>query len=187
MNFANHSYSNKICKMAAVSSPDFYCPPLSRVMNVRIKQMRALLTPDFIREKFPMSSSHIKNVFESRKQISRIINGEDDRLLCIVGPCSIHDVEAALTYARKLAEIARDLQDDVFVVMRVYLEKPRTTVGWKGLINDPHMDGSFDINEGLLRPRSLVINLVAAGMPVGVEWLGTITPQYIGNLVSWGT
>eukprot|EP01083_Nonionella_stella_P312200 1115893_1 len=178
------SRSSCYINMTSVNSQD--CTPHSKILNVRIKRMRALLSPDFVRQKLPMSSCEVDKVFESRKQISRIVNGEDDRLLCIVGPCSIHDTESARAYALKLAEIARALKDDIFVVMRVYFEKPRTTVGWKGLINDPHLDGTFDINQGLQSARSLLIDLVSTGVPVGVEWLDTITPQYICDLVSWG-
>eukprot|EP01083_Nonionella_stella_P003600 10357_1 len=162
------------------------CTPRTKVSNVRIKRLRALLSPDFIKQQFPVSCALVEKVYESRQQLSRIINGEDDRLVCIVGPCSIHDTKAARAYATRLAEMARELKDDIFVVMRVYFEKPRTTIGWKGMINDPHLDGTFDINEGLQRARALLIDLATAGVPVGVEWLDTISPQYICDLVTWG-
>jgi 3-deoxy-7-phosphoheptulonate synthase len=125
-------------------------------------------------------------VARSREQIQAILRGEDDRLLLVVGPCSIHDPDAALEYARRLAKAASEVARDLLVVMRVYFEKPRTTVGWKGLINDPHLDESFAINQGLRAARGLLLDLAEIGVPVGCEFLDPITPQFIADMVSWG-
>jgi 3-deoxy-7-phosphoheptulonate synthase len=125
-------------------------------------------------------------VGRAREEIIAILRGDDDRLIAVVGPCSVHDTEAALDYARRLKGLAAELQDDLRVVMRVYFEKPRTTVGWKGLINDPHLDGSYVINEGLRRARRLLLDLVEMDLPSGCEFLDPITPQFISDLVSWG-
>lgn len=122
----------------------------------------------------------------ARSQADAILRGEDDRLLAVVGPCSIHDPEAALEYAAKLKEVAKQIEKDVFVIMRVYFEKPRTTVGWKGLINDPALDDSFDINRGLRVARGLLLDLANMGIPSGTEFLDTISPQYIADLIAWG-
>ena len=133
-----------------------------------------------------MCPSGLSTVATSRAQADAILRGEDDRLLAIVGPCSIHDPEAALEYAAKLKKEAERLKDDVLVIMRVYFEKPRTTVGWKGLINDPHLDDSFDINHGLRIARGLLLDLANMGVAAGTEFLDTISPQYIADLISWG-
>ncbi len=125
-------------------------------------------------------------VLRGRSIVADILGRGDDRLLVVVGPCSVHDPEAALSYARQLSEASADLQDDIFVVMRVYFEKPRTTTGWKGLINDPHLDGSGDVNEGLRMARELLLAVLELGLPVGCEFLDPITPQYIADAVSWG-
>jgi 3-deoxy-7-phosphoheptulonate synthase len=157
-----------------------------RTDDLRIKEIKELLSPDIIRNEFPLSEKAAEVTYEARQQIHRILHGADDRLLVIIGPCSIHDPKAALEYAHKLkAEKAR-FQSDLLIVMRVYFEKPRTTVGWKGLINDPHLDGSFQINEGLRTGRKLLVQLNELGMPAGVEYLDVISPQYIADLVSWG-
>ncbi|TXT17416.1 MAG: 3-deoxy-7-phosphoheptulonate synthase [bacterium] len=122
----------------------------------------------------------------SRVAISRVLHGNDDRLIVVVGPCSIHDHDQAMRYARELIERTRDLAGELLLVMRVYFEKPRTTVGWKGYINDPHLDGSFAINEGLEKARRLLLDILALGLPVGTEFLDLLSPQYISDLVSWG-
>src|SRR5262249_56299942 len=127
-----------------------------------------------------------KTTFDARQAIHRILHGADDRLVVIVGPCSIHDYEAAIDYATRLSAQRRELLSDLVIVMRVYFEKPRTTVGWKGLINDPHLDGSFRINEGLRIARSLLIDINAMGVPAGSELLDTSSPQYVADLLSWG-
>jgi 3-deoxy-7-phosphoheptulonate synthase len=157
-----------------------------RTDDIRIREIKELVTPAHVLREFPISDKAAKTVFETRQAIHRILHGADDRLLVIMGPCSIHDVKAAKEYAGKLKREKEKLADDLLVVMRVYFEKPRTTVGWKGLINDPKLDGSFRINEGLRIARELLLDLNESGMPVGCEYLDMITPQYIADLVAWG-
>jgi 3-deoxy-7-phosphoheptulonate synthase len=157
-----------------------------RTDDLRIKEIKELLSPDIIRNEFPLSEKAAEVTYEARQQIHRILHGADDRLLVIIGPCSIHDPKAGLEYAHKLKAEKERFQNDLLIVMRVYFEKPRTTVGWKGLINDPHLDGSFQINEGLRTGRKLLVQLNELGMPAGVEYLDVISPQYIADLVSWG-
>jgi 3-deoxy-7-phosphoheptulonate synthase len=157
-----------------------------RTDDLRIEGLRPLLPPAILMEELPLDERASTLVWESRAEIARIIHGQDDRLLLVVGPCSVHDTDAALDYARRLAEVARRFRDDLCIVMRVYFEKPRTTVGWKGLINDPHLDGSFAINEGLRKARRFLLDVLALGLPAGTEFLDPITPQFIADLVSWG-
>ncbi len=154
--------------------------------DVRIKAMKELAPPAHVLREFPATPKSAATTFEARSAIHRILFGADDRLLVVIGPCSIHDYEAALDYARRLKAEAGRLQDDLLIVMRVYFEKPRTTVGWKGLINDPHLDGSFAINEGLRLARQLLWEVNELGLPAGTEFLDMITPQYIADLISWG-
>jgi 3-deoxy-7-phosphoheptulonate synthase len=137
-------------------------------------------------EEFPVTDEVSAMVVRGRAEVSSILQAADDRLLVVVGPCSVHDPEAALDYARRLAKVREELADDLCIVMRAYFEKPRTTVGWKGLINDPHLDGSFAINEGLRRARGFLVDVARLGLPVGTEFLDPITPQFIADLVSWG-
>jgi len=157
-----------------------------RTDDLRIEEIKELLPPAHVLREFLLTEKAAQTTYESREAIHRILHGADDRLLVIMGPCSIHDVKAAKDFAGKLKEAKDRLADDLLVVMRVYFEKPRTTVGWKGLINDPFLDGSFRINEGLRIARRLLLDLNEMGMPVGCEFLDMITPQYIGDLVSWG-
>ncbi len=157
-----------------------------RTDDLRITGLNPLISPAVLGYYLPITEPASELVAEARAQASAILRGEDDRLLAVVGPCSIHDPEAALEYAAKLKAEAERLKDDVFVIMRVYFEKPRTTVGWKGLINDPHLDGSFDINHGLRVARGLLLDLANMGVPAGTEFLDTISPQYIADLISWG-
>lgn len=157
-----------------------------RTDDLRIREIKELAPPSHMLREFSVSEKAAKNVVETRQQIHRILHGADDRLLVIIGPCSIHDVKAAKEYASKLADARSRLGRDLLIVMRVYFEKPRTTVGWKGLINDPRLDGSFSINEGLRVARQLLLDLNEMGVPVGCEFLDMITPQYIADLVSWG-
>jgi 3-deoxy-7-phosphoheptulonate synthase len=157
-----------------------------RTDDLRIKEIKELLSPEIIRDEFPLTERAAEVTYETRRQIHRILHGADDRLLVIIGPCSIHDPKAALEYGRKLIAEKQSLSADLLIVMRVYFEKPRTTVGWKGLINDPRLDGSFQINEGLRTGRKLLLELNEMGMPAGVEYLDVISPQYIADLVSWG-
>ena len=154
--------------------------------DLRIKSIEGVLAPLQIHLDFPVSDQAATTVHEARAQIHRILNREDDRLIVIVGPCSIHDPKAALEYASRLAEVRSDLSNDLLIVMRVYFEKPRTTVGWKGLINDPDLDGSFQINKGLRIGRELLLRINDLGVPAGVEFLDVVTPQYLADLVSWG-
>ena len=154
--------------------------------DVRIEEIKELLPPVAILEKFPTTEVAAKTVYESRQAIHQILNDEDDRLLVIVGPCSIHDIDAALDYGNKLLALREELNGQLEIVMRVYFEKPRTTVGWKGLINDPYMDGSFQLNDGLRIGRKLLLDLTSMGIPTASEFLDMITPQYTGDLISWG-
>ena len=154
--------------------------------NVRITSSAPIVAPNILMEKFPLSEKASEGVFKARHTIKKILNGEDKRLMVIVGPCSIHDPDAAREYAKKLCQIKDELSKDLFIVMRVYFEKPRTTVGWKGLINDPDLNESFNIDKGLEIARHLLVDLADAGLPVAVEYLDLITPQYISDLISWG-
>ena len=154
--------------------------------DLRIREIRELSPPDEIRKEFPLSEKAAQVTYETRRAVHGALHGADDRLLVIVGPCSIHDPRAALEYASRLGEQKHRFADELVVVMRVYFEKPRTTVGWKGLINDPHLDGSFHINDGVRIARELLLKLNDQGVPAGVEFLDMISPQYISDLVSWG-
>src|SRR5215467_2475608 len=154
--------------------------------DLRIKEIKEVLSPEQIRREFPVSEKAALTTFETRRAIHRILHGADDRLLVIVGPCSIHDPKAAVEYARRLNPEKDHHESELLIVMRVYFEKPRTTVGWKGLINDPHLDNSFRINDGLKIGRKLLLELNNNGMPAGVEYLDVISPQYIADVVSWG-
>ncbi len=154
--------------------------------DVRIREIKPLISPIALLDKLKESSVSTQNILETRAAIHQILHGKDDRLLVIVGPCSIHDTQAGLEYARRLLEVRKNLAKDLLIVMRVYFEKPRTTVGWKGLINDPHLDGSYDINLGLETARKFLLDVNEIGMPAGMEFLDTITPQYTADLVSWG-
>jgi 3-deoxy-7-phosphoheptulonate synthase len=148
--------------------------------------LNPLISPAVLAYYLPLTERASELVASARSQADAILRGEDDRLLAIVGPCSIHDPAAALEYAAKLKEEAKRLEKDVFVIMRVYFEKPRTTVGWKGLINDPNLDDSFDINQGLRVARGLLLDLANMGVPAGTEFLDTISPQYIADMIAWG-
>ncbi len=154
--------------------------------DVRIKAIHEVSPPMHIMREFPISESAAATVFDSRQASHRILHGMDDRLLVVVGPCSIHDTKAALEYAGKLLTLKKKLQADLEIVMRVYFEKPRTTVGWKGLINDPLLDGSFEINQGLRVARDLLLEINELGIPAATEYLDTISPQYIADLIAWG-
>src|SRR6266540_5821453 len=154
--------------------------------DVRILEIKELLPPAHVIREFPISERAAKTVYETRQAIHRVLHGADDRLLVIIGPCSIHDVKAAKEYALRLKDLRERHADRLLVVMRVYFEKPRTTVGWKGLINDPRLDGSFQINEGLRLGRRFLLDLAEMGLPAGCEFLDPISPQFISDLVSWG-
>ena len=159
---------------------------LHRTDDLRVAEIKELSPPDHVLREFPVSEAVATLTYETREAIHQILHGDDDRILAIVGPCSIHDPKAALEYAGRLKAEKDRLAGDVLLVMRVYFEKPRTTVGWKGLINDPHLDGSFQINEGIRIGRQLLLELNELGIPAGVEYLDMISPQYIADLVSWG-
>ena len=154
--------------------------------DVRIAATKELVSPAQIHEQLPLSEIAAATTANSRQAIENIISGQDDRLVVIVGPCSIHDPESAIEYANRLAELKAELADDLEIVMRVYFEKPRTTVGWKGLINDPDLDSSYQVNKGLAIARKLLISINELGVPAGCEYLDLITPQYTGDVVAWG-
>lgn len=156
------------------------------LINTRVKRIRPLVPPQILQEDIPLSSKAVQTVLNGRVAVADIIQGRDDRLMVVVGPCSVHDPEAAIVYAKKLREYAETAKQDLHIVMRVYFEKPRTTVGWKGLINDPDMNGTFAINKGLRMARSLLVEIAELGLPAGCEFLDTISPQYTADLVSWG-
>lgn len=154
--------------------------------DLRIKNIRQLLPPVALLEKYPITPQAAAVTQRSRDAVHQMLSGEDRRLLVVIGPCSIHDVAAAKEYAARLLPLRGRYRDSLEIVMRVYFEKPRTTVGWKGLLNDPYLDGSFNINDGLRVARKLLLDLTDSGMPVAVEYLDMITPQYIADLVAWG-
>ncbi|KLN45793.1 phospho-2-dehydro-3-deoxyheptonate aldolase [Providencia rettgeri] len=153
--------------------------------NVNIQDEQVLITPESLKEKYPLSHSNLHAIATSRQVIADIIHQRDPRLLVVCGPCSIHDVDAAIEYGERLKELAEELSDSLYIVMRVYFEKPRTTVGWKGLISDPFMDGSFEMEKGLHIARDLLTNLVNMGLPLATEALDPNNPQYLGDLFSW--
>ncbi|MEZ6086887.1 MAG: 3-deoxy-7-phosphoheptulonate synthase [Pirellulaceae bacterium] len=154
--------------------------------DLRIRNQKALRSPAELIAEIPVSETASTTVFQARQDFHRLLEGDDDRIAVVVGPCSIHDPESAMEYADKLRAIQEELRDDLLIIMRVYFEKPRTTVGWKGLINDPRIDGSFEINEGLRIARKLLLDINESGIPAGVEYLDLISPQYIADLVGWG-
>lgn len=154
--------------------------------DVRIEGLRPLIPPAILMEEIHPGEEAITRISEARRQIGNIVHGKDDRLVVVVGPCSIHDPQAAIEYAKRLKGLADQHGNDLFIVMRTYFEKPRTTVGWKGLINDPNLDGSFDINHGLRVARGLLSALAELDLPAGTEFLDPISPQFVADLVSWG-
>ena len=157
----------------------------SSVHNVNVTSQTTLIAPSALRASVPVDEATFDFVSSSRATISNILDRKDHRLIVVVGPCSIHDRVAAIDYATRLKSLAAELSDTLYIVMRVYFEKPRTTVGWKGLINDPHLDGSYDINTGLRRARGLLLDLAREGMPAATELLDPVVPQYIADLISW--
>ncbi|HPG77215.1 MAG TPA: 3-deoxy-7-phosphoheptulonate synthase [Piscinibacter sp.] len=158
----------------------------TRIDDVRIGAVRPLINPALLQERVPLRDDTLELVERSRRAIADVLHGRDDRLIVVVGPCSIHDHDQAIDYGRRLKAVADELAGDLLVVMRAYFEKPRTTVGWKGYINDPHLDGSFAINEGLEMARRLLLDLTTLGLPLGTEFLDLLSPQYISDLVAWG-
>ncbi len=161
-------------------------PQATRLDDVRIREVRPLISPALLQWELPADEAVQGFVEQSRRDIAAVVRGGDPRLLAVVGPCSIHDRAQALDYAGRLHALAGELREDLLVVMRVYFEKPRTTVGWKGFINDPRLDGSFRINEGLRLARQLLLEIAQLGLPAGTEFLDLLSPQYISDLISWG-
>jgi len=159
---------------------------MSRVSDTRITGYEPLLSPAALLDELRLADPGQRTVERTRAEVRAVLDGADDRLLVVTGPCSVHDTKAATDYAGHLAELRERYEDDLLIVMRVYFEKPRTVTGWKGLINDPGMDDSFDVHRGLRTARRLLLDVVGAGMPVGCEWLDPITPQYIADTVTWG-
>lgn len=159
---------------------------MQKTDDKRVTEIKPLISPAILTEEIPVTEKVVKTVLEARDGAENIIKKKDDRLLVVVGPCSIHDAKAAIEYGGKLKALANELKDELLIIMRVYFEKPRTTIGWKGLINDPELNGTFQINKGLHIGRGLLRDLNELGVPCGVEFLDTISPQYIADLVSWG-
>ncbi len=159
---------------------------LTRIDDVRIGAVRPLISPALLLDEVPVSDAVLALVENARRATADVLRGRDDRLLVVVGPCSIHDHGQAMEYAHRLKALDEELKGELLLVMRVYFEKPRTTVGWKGFINDPRLDGSFRINEGLRKARELLLDISALGLPCGTEFLDLLSPQYIADLVSWG-
>jgi 3-deoxy-7-phosphoheptulonate synthase len=159
---------------------------VGRTDDLRISGVRALIAPQLLLEELPVDAPALATVTNARQAIHRVLHGADDRLVAVVGPCSIHDSGAALEYARRLRAAAERHAHDLLIVMRVYFEKPRTTVGWKGFINDPQLDGSFAINDGLRQARKLLLEINRMGLPCGTEFLDLLSPQYISDLIAWG-
>jgi 3-deoxy-7-phosphoheptulonate synthase len=157
-----------------------------RVRDQRIERIEELVSPGALLEDLPLGGERESAVVRGRGEVGNVLDGSDERVLVVVGPCSVHDPAAALDYAGRLAELAGELSSDLLIAMRVYFEKPRTTTGWKGLINDPHLDGSLDVNTGVRMARQLLLEVLDHGLPVGTEFLDPITPQYIADAVSWG-
>ena len=169
-------------RAAAQSHPVAKLP----IDDTRIREIMELAPPAHLLREFPASGKAAESTYETRQAIHRALHGADDRLLVVVGPCSIHDYDAAIDYATRLSALRRELAADLIVVMRVYFEKPRTTVGWKGLINDPHLDDSYRINEGLRLARRILVEVNELELPAATEYLDMITPQYIADLIAWG-
>jgi 3-deoxy-7-phosphoheptulonate synthase len=162
-------------------------PHPDQIRDRRIAATRPLVSPALLADELPLPDDAAKVVMQSRRTVTRILDGHDPRLLVVVGPCSVHDPIAALEYAGRLAELADELSDRLFIAMRVYFEKPRSTLGWKGLLNDPGLDGGYRVNEGLRKGRKLLLDILALGLPVGCEFLDPIVPQYLADCVSWGS
>jgi 3-deoxy-7-phosphoheptulonate synthase len=160
--------------------------PETSTQNRRIAGMRALTSPRRLRDQLPLKTQHEETVVRGRLAVTSILNRNDDRIIVVVGPCSLHDPSAGLEYARRLADLAHEVEGELCVVMRTYFEKPRTTIGWKGLINDPGLDGSFRVNEGLSTARAFLLDVLGLDLPVGCEFLDPITAEYLADAVSWG-
>lgn len=173
--------------MRLTAAPADSSDPLHTLDNQRTTAINPLMSPALLRQEHPLDPAAAKTVAQGRADTIDILEGRDHRLIVVVGPCSVHDPAAALDYARRLAAHADRVRDQLHIIMRVYFEKPRTTLGWKGLINDPDLDGSFAVNKGLRLARQLLLDVLALGLPVGCEFLDPITPQFIADTVSWGS
>ena len=158
---------------------------MEKLHDLRVSRIIRLSSPKALKEQLPVDETIAETVIRGRREVENILTGKDSRMLVIVGPCSIHDTDAALEYAGKLSALRTELQDDLCIIMRVYFEKPRTTVGWKGFINDPHLDDTYDIVHGLFYARKLLLDINAIGLPAATEFLDPITPQYVADVVSW--
>lgn len=158
---------------------------MKNLQNLNVASLGPMPSPNSLKEQLPLTEASSETVYQSRREVEDIISGKDNRAIAIVGPCSIHDTDAALEYAEKLAIVKKELESDLLIIMRVYFEKPRTTAGWKGLINDPTMDGSFDIPTGLHKARKLLLDITGMGLPTATEILDPIVPQYIASLITW--
>ena len=158
---------------------------MEKLHDLRVSRIIRLSSPKSLKEQLPVDEKMAKTVITGRREVENILTGKDSRMLVIVGPCSIHDTDAAFEYAKKLSALRTELQDDLCIIMRVYFEKPRTTVGWKGFINDPHLDDTYDIVHGLFYARKLLLDINAIGLPAATEFLDPITPQYVADAVSW--
>ena len=158
---------------------------MQQLQDLRVSNITRLTAPQTFKQRLPVTEEIARTVLDGRKEVENILSGKDSRMLVIVGPCSIHDIKAAMEYAVRLKALRDELKDDLCIVMRVYFEKPRTTIGWKGFINDPHLDGSFDIEHGLHYARNLLRDINALGLPTATEFLDPFTPQYVSDLVSW--
>lgn len=171
---------------SGTASEDVRITDKKSIVDVRITGIRPLISPAILQEEIPLSSKIAQTITRCRQGVANILRRMDDRLVVVVGPCSIHDVDAAMDYAHRLLKVKQELSKDLLIIMRVYFEKPRTTVGWKGLINDPDLDGTFNINKGLRVARELLAQINELGLPAGCEFLDTMSPQFISDLVSWG-
>ena len=158
---------------------------MQKTNDLRVVATRRLLAPRELKQALPMDERANETVVQGRLTVQRILRGEDPRLLVVIGPCSIHDPEAAMEYARRLSALSAEVSDQLFLVMRVYFEKPRTTIGWKGLINDPHLDGSYDVDTGLRIGRRLLLAVNHLGLPAATEFLDPVVPQYLADLITW--
>ena len=168
-------------------TPDIISSYMKQTNDLRIDKILPLIPPKELKREFPISQRCVDTVVESREIIEQIIHGQDKRMLAIVGPCSIHDTKGAMDYAERFSLVRKELADRIYLVMRVYFEKPRTTIGWRGLITDPYLDGSYKIEEGLKLARKLLLDITALGIPAGSEMLDPIVPQYISDLISWAS
>ena len=159
--------------------------PITRIDDMNIASIEALMTPEQLKKEMPLEGAVRESVREARQTIFDILDRKDKRLFVVVGPCSIHDVDAALEYAKRLRVLAEEVKDSLYLVMRVYFEKPRTSVGWKGLINDPYMDDTFKIEDGLRKGRKLLLDIAGMGLPTSTEALDPLSPQYLQDIIAW--